>query len=77
MWLPTSIYERIPQFYALAGLLLITDGLYLGFKFSFTFSYMYFIVGFASICHGINLLVKRIRYRRKHGTGPMAEAAES
>lgn len=37
IWLPTPIYERIPHFYFLAGLLFMTDGLYLGFENAFSF----------------------------------------
>jgi len=66
MWLPTSIYERIPQFYVLAGLLLITDGLYLGYEmtYSFAFSYFYFGLGVASLTYGVGLFVVRATYRK-------------
>ena len=64
MWLPKSIYERIPQFYFLAGLLLITDGLYLGAEISYSYSYAYFGLGFASLTYGVGLFVMRKTYRK-------------
>ena len=45
MWLPTPIYERIPQFWLLLGLLFMSSGTYLGFDYSLSF--VYFGVGFA------------------------------
>lgn len=45
MWLPTPIYERIPQFWLLLGLLFMSSGTYLGFDYDLSF--LYFGVGFA------------------------------
>ena len=64
MWLPKSIYERIPQFYVLAGLLLITDGLYLWAEVPYSYSYAFFGLGFASLTYGVGLLILRITYRK-------------
>jgi type IV pilus assembly protein PilA len=66
MWLPKSIYERIPQFYVLAGMLLITDGLYVGSEFSYTFWYanLYFGLGFAMLAYGVGLFIFRVNYRK-------------
>jgi hypothetical protein len=44
MWLPTPIYERIPQFWLLLGLLFMSAGTYLGFDYALSF--LYFGVGF-------------------------------
>ncbi len=62
MWLPTPVYERVPAFYVLAGLLLITDGLYLGFELPISFYYVGF--GLASFTWGVAIRIKRISYRR-------------
>ena len=70
MWLPTSIYERIPQFYFLAGLLLITDGLYLGFEYSITFVYLG--LGLSSTVYGSVLYGMRRMYRRAQSTADKA-----
>ena len=40
MWLPASIYERVPQFWLLLGLLFFVFGLYLGFEFEMIFAYL-------------------------------------
>ncbi len=70
MWLPTPVYERVPAFYVLAGLLLITDGLYLGFEMPIAFYYVGF--GLASFTWGVAIRIKRISYRR---SPPAEEAA--
>ena len=66
MWLPKSIYERIPQFYVLAGMLLITDGLYVGseFSYSFWYAYLYFGLGSAMLAYGVGLFIFRVNYRK-------------
>jgi hypothetical protein len=61
MWLPTPIYERLPQFWLLLGLLFMTSGTYLGFDYSLSFAY--FAVGFACVIWSVALFVKRSRYR--------------
>ena len=82
MWLPKSIYERIPQFYFLAGLLLITDGLYLGseFSYSFWYAYLYYGLGFAILSFGVGLFILRVNYRKakrasEAGSGDVDSAA--
>jgi len=66
MWLPKSIYERIPQFHVLAGLLLITDGLYLGSEVSYLYLYSYFYIGVgaAILTYGVGLFILRENYRK-------------
>ncbi len=69
MWLPTPIYERIPQFWLLIGLLFMSSGTYLGFDFGLSF--LYFYTGFACAAWGAWILVKR----RQTGSAPQhAEA---
>lgn len=40
MWLPSPIYERVPQFWFLLGLLFLAAGLLLGFEFALAFWYI-------------------------------------
>ena len=40
MWLPDSIYARVPQFWLLMGLLFFAFGLYLGFDYDLIFVYL-------------------------------------
>ena len=63
MWLPTPVYERVPAFYVLVGMLLVADGLYLGFELPVAFYYVGF--GFASFAYGVAIRIIRIRYRRR------------
>jgi hypothetical protein len=57
MWLPTPIYERIPQFWLLLGLLFMSSGTYLGFDY--VLSFLYFGVGF--ICAAWSLWIFTLR----------------
>jgi hypothetical protein len=61
MWLPTPLYERIPQFWLLIGLLFMSSGTYLGFDYSLSF--VYFGVGFVCLIWSVAVFVKRSRYR--------------
>ena len=40
MWLPTPIYERLPQFWLLLGLLFMASGVFLGFEYWMSFVYL-------------------------------------
>lgn len=73
MWLPTPIYERVPQFWFLLGLLFIASGLYLGFEF--ILSFWYIAVGLACCAYGVGIFLVRLRHR--HGPRPAEQAAAS
>ena len=62
MWIPTPVYERIPQFYFLIGLLLIANGLYLGFEFVLSFYYIGF--GLAASAYGVAIFLMRMQNRQ-------------
>ena len=57
MWLPTPVYERIPQFWLLLGVLFMSSGTYLGFDYSLSF--VYFGVGFGCCVWSLVILAKR------------------
>ncbi len=61
MRLPPPLYERIPQFWLLLGLLFMSSGTYLGFDYSLSF--VYFGVGIVCILWSVAVFVKRSRYR--------------
>ncbi len=63
MWIPDPIYERIPQFWLLLGLLFISLGLYIGFEFELIFFYL--ALGVLSIARGAGIQMMRLRYREK------------
>lgn len=63
MWLPTPVYERIPQFYFLLGMLFITNGLYIGFENSVSFAYILF--GMLSSSYGVGIFLVRRAFRSK------------
>ncbi|MGI9272443.1 MAG: hypothetical protein ACR2QT_11750 [Woeseiaceae bacterium] len=66
MWLPAPLYERLPQFWLLVGLLFIAGGAYLGIEYEYTV--WYFGIGALSIVWGIVLYI--IRSRRKANPTP-------
>jgi hypothetical protein len=70
MWIPTPIYERIPQCLVLLGLLFISSGFYLGFDFELSF--VYFGTGVFCLAWGVGIFIVRRSYR----TGPQAQQEE-
>ena len=62
MWLPTPVYERIPQFWFLLGLLFMSAGTYIGFDYQLSF--LYFAVGFGCSTWGLCILAMRRRARK-------------
>ncbi len=71
MWLPTPIYERLPQFWLLMGLLFMSGGTYIGFDYSLSFAY--FGVGFACAIWSLKIFAMRQRSRQDNGDGEVAE----
>ncbi len=81
MWLPKPLYERIPMFYFLVGLLFIANGLYLGFEFEIAFFYIGF--GLINCSIGVAMFLVRTAYRQAQpavhaaiSTGDMAAPAQ-
>ena len=66
MWLPTPVYERIPQFWFLMGLLFVANGLYLGIDFVISLAYI--AVGFVSCAYGVGIALIRMRNRKGRPT---------
>lgn len=63
MWIPLPLYERIPQFWLLLGLLFIALGLYIGFDFELIFFYL--ALGVLCVARGAWIQLIRLRYREK------------
>jgi hypothetical protein len=63
MWLPTSLYERIPQFWLLLGILFLAFGLYLGFEFDLI--YVYLGLGVACLARSVWSFKVRRAHRQK------------
>jgi len=80
MWLPTPVYERLPQFWMLLGLLFMSLGTRLGFEFSLSF--LYFAVGFVCVGQSFCISVMRAISRRnpqvikENAEQPSAQASE-
>lgn len=77
MWIPTPIYERIPQFWLLLGLLFMSSGTYLGFDYKLSF--VYFGVGFACCIRSLWIFTMRLKHRsqqRQFEVSPRANATD-
>ena len=74
MWLPTPVYERIPQFWFLMGLLFIANGLYLGIDFAISLGYI--AVGILCCAYGVGIELIRMRHRknRSENSDPQTSA---
>jgi hypothetical protein len=68
MWIPTPIYERIPQFWLLLGLLFMSSGLYLGFDYDW--SKFYYVVGVACCLKSMWIFSKRLAARKPVRNNP-------
>ena len=75
MFVPKSIYERLPQFWLLLGLLFMSSGIYLSFDYSLSF--LYFGVGFVCCLGSMWVFTKRLANRIiPNESEQLAEAAE-
>lgn len=72
MWIPTPIYERLPQFWLLLGLLFMASGVFLGFDYWLAF--VYFGVGFG--CCGWSAWTMTMRIKNRQAPAEQAEQAE-
>ncbi len=76
MWLPTPLYERVPQFWVLLGLLFVACGLLLGFEF--VLSFWYVAIGFTCCAVGVGTFLLRFRNRQgQQGVRQTASAGET
>ncbi len=73
MWIPTPIYERLPQFWLLLGLLFMASGVFLGFDY--WLSFVYLAVGFG--CCGWSAWILSLRISRRRPASADAECART
>ena len=62
VWIPTPIYERLPQFWLLLGLLFMSSGIYLGF--GYTLTWVYFGTGVVCTARAIHVFLMRRTFRK-------------
>lgn len=67
MWLPTPVYERVPHFWFLVGLMFFAFGLYIGFGFKLIFAYL--VLGALCIARSVWIVHARRRYRAARSPG--------
>ena len=75
MWIPTPIYERIPQFWLLLGLLFMSSGLYLGFDYDW--SMFYYVTGVACCLKSMWIFSKRLAARKPVQKNPANEPGDA
>ena len=61
MWLPTPIYERIPEFWVLLSLLFFALALYIGIEFDLFL--LYLVIGVGCFGRAIWIYSARVHYR--------------
>lgn len=57
MWMPGPIYNRVPQFWLLLGLLFIASSAYLGFQYKV--AYWYAALGLLCCAYGAAVMLLR------------------
>lgn len=68
MWIPTPVYERIPQFLIVVGLLFMSSSLYLSFDHSL--AYVYLGTGIFCFVWGVSVVAMRMLYRKTREDQP-------
>ena len=61
MWLPKTVYERVPQYWLVLGLLFMSSGMYLGFEYRLS----YFFFGIGLICALWSMWAFSVRLRSR------------
>ncbi len=74
MFLPESIYNRIPQVWILMGLMFFSCGLYLGFEYKMI--WIYLVMGTISLLRGIWVYNVRSEIQRQQHLEFLREARE-
>ena len=75
MWLPTPVYERVPQYWFLLGIGFFAFGLYLGLDYEYVLGY--FAVGAGCIVASIWVTLVRRRNRIARAQRSSADDAMS
>ena len=73
MWLPASIYERLPHFWLTVGVVMMVSAIYLGFDYEL--STYYFTGGFVCCLWSIAIIVARTRRRNRDQSVRATDAA--
>ena len=61
MWLPKTVYERVPHYWLVLGLLFMSSGMYLGFEYRLA----YFYFGIGLICALWSMWTFSVRLRNR------------
>ena len=72
MWLPASVYERIPLFWLLIGVLFVAGAFYFGFSYPLSYTYL----GLGLLCVIWSGCVIGLRMRRNRHDAQQAQSAE-
>jgi hypothetical protein len=73
MWLPASMYERLPQVWLVMGLLFFAYALYQGLNLPTSLGSL--VMGFMCWVYGVGISIVRSRYRGRHSENDDAMAA--
>ncbi len=66
MWLPTKLYERLPLWWILVGLVFMLSALYLGLDYGAAYGYL--ALGVACSVFGLMITIWRVQHRNRDAT---------
>ena len=66
MWLPTKLYERLPLWWILVGLVFMLSALYLGLDYGAAYGYL--ALGVACSIFGLMITIWRAQHRNRDAT---------
>ncbi len=72
MWIPKTVYERVPHFWMLIGILFVISAVFFGFDFPLSLAYL----GIGLLCVVWSGCVIVLRTRRNKRTAEQAQSAE-
>ncbi|HNP63383.1 MAG TPA: hypothetical protein PKH39_05565 [Woeseiaceae bacterium] len=66
MWLPTKLYERLPLWWIVVGLVFMLSALYLGLDYGAAYGYL--ALGVACSVFGLLITLWRVNHRNSNAT---------
>lgn len=75
MWLPSELYERLPLWWILVGLVFMLSALYLGLDYGAAYGYLGLGVGCSVF--GLLITIWRAQHRSEKAANEQTDAAEN
>lgn len=75
MWLPTKLYERLPLWWIVVGLVFMLSALYLGLDYGAAYGYL--AVGVACSVFGLLITIWRVNHRNNTRANDQSTGSEN